>query len=73
MASTALQSGAKLARIVQQSKGWRFGAFGPTNLPDRPVARSVLDYIACWLEKFVEEHDNENHNGDIIDRSAREF
>jgi ribonucleoside-diphosphate reductase alpha chain len=50
--SIALQYGVPLSAFTNKFKNIRFEPEGPTARPDvRPLATSVVDYVAHWLEK----------------------
>lgn len=52
--SLSLQYGLSVEDAVVRFKGMRFEPMGPTNNPDIPVASSLVDYIARYLEhEFV--------------------
>lgn len=48
--STALQHGTPLDDLVEKFKGVRFEPSGFTGHPNITVAKSILDYVARWLE-----------------------
>ena len=48
--SLALQYGLPLSGAVDRFRGMRFEPSGPTDNPDIPVASSILDYVARYLE-----------------------
>ena len=48
--SIGLQCGVPLMRYVQKYKLQTFGTGGATNNPEIPMVKSILDYIARWLE-----------------------
>lgn len=49
--SLALQYGVPLDKITAKLSGTRFEPSGLTNDKDIPIATSVIDYIARWLER----------------------
>jgi ribonucleoside-diphosphate reductase alpha chain len=49
--SLALQYGLPLRDAVDRFRGMRFEPMGPTNNPQIPEARSILDYVARYLER----------------------
>ena len=52
--SIGLQSGVPLERYIEKFKHMRFEPMGFTNNSDIHIAKSIMDYIARWLEnKFV--------------------
>jgi len=54
--SLALQFGLPLPEAVRRFKGMRFEPMGPTSNPDIPEAKSIIDYIALYLEvEFIEQ------------------
>lgn len=50
MVTTALGSGVSLATIAAALKGVEFEPQGVTGSPEIPMVRSVVDYLARWLE-----------------------
>lgn len=48
--SISLQYGLPIDDAVRRFKGMRFEPSGATSNPDIPMATSILDYIACYLE-----------------------
>ena len=48
--SLALQYGLPLSAAVDRFRGMRFEPSGPTGNPDIPMAASILDYVARYLE-----------------------
>ena len=48
--SISLQYGLPMDDAVRRFKGMRFEPSGATSNPDIPMATSILDYIACYLE-----------------------
>ncbi len=48
--SLALQYGLPLPAAVDRFRGMCFEPSGPTNNPDIPMASSILDYVARYLE-----------------------
>jgi len=48
--SLALQYGLTTEDAVDRFKGMRFDPMGPTSNPDIPEARSILDYVARYIE-----------------------
>jgi len=59
MASVSLQYGVPISAIVAKFKHTRFEPQGLTDRPDiRPMATSVLDYVAHWLEKRYCDNDD---------------
>jgi len=60
--SIALQHGVPLRSFVDKFKYLKFEPAGVTSRPDiRPLADSVVDYVAHWLEeKFLKDKNNEN-------------
>lgn len=48
--SISLQYGLPIDDAVRRFKGMRFEPSGVTSNPDIPMATSILDYIACYLE-----------------------
>jgi ribonucleoside-diphosphate reductase alpha chain len=48
--SISLQYGLPIDDAIRRFKGMRFEPSGPTSNPQIPVATSLLDYIACYLE-----------------------
>jgi len=60
--SIALQHGVPLRSFVDKFKYLKFEPAGVTSRPDiRPLADSVVDYVAHWLEeKFLKDKENEN-------------
>ncbi|MEM8782623.1 MAG: hypothetical protein AAGE65_07165 [Planctomycetota bacterium] len=52
--SLALQYGLPLEEAVTRFKDMRFEPMGPTSNPDVPEAKSIIDYVARYLEaEFV--------------------
>ncbi len=52
--SLALQFGLPLDEAVARFKDMRFEPMGPTGNPDVPEAKSIIDYVARYLEvEFV--------------------
>jgi ribonucleoside-diphosphate reductase alpha chain len=52
--SLALQYGVPLEAIVNKFTNMRFEPSGPTGDPVRPIATSILDYIARWMaDRFL--------------------
>jgi len=49
--SLALQYGLPLEEAVRRFKGMRFEPMGSTANPDIPEAKSILDYVARYLEQ----------------------
>lgn len=49
--SMLLQRGVPLAEVVGKLKDIRFDPSGMTNDPEIPMASSVVDYVARWLDK----------------------
>lgn len=55
--SLMLQYGVPLSHITRKFAGQRFEPSGPTMNPDIPVASSVVDYVARWLDiRFLGGH-----------------
>lgn len=48
--SIALQYGLPVDEAVKRFKGMRFEPNGPTSNPDIPMADSIIDYVARYLE-----------------------
>ncbi len=48
--SLALQFGLPLDEAVRRFKDMRFEPMGMTSNPDIPEAKSIIDYVACYLE-----------------------
>jgi hypothetical protein len=48
--SLALQYGLPLEEAVRRFKDMRFEPMGMTSNPDVPEAKSIIDYVACYLE-----------------------
>jgi ribonucleoside-diphosphate reductase alpha chain len=48
--SLALQYGLPLEEAVRRFKDMRFEPMGPTANPDVPEAKSIIDYVARYLE-----------------------
>ena len=48
--SLALQYGLPLDEAVRRFKDMRFEPLGPTGNPDVPEAKSIIDYVARYLE-----------------------
>jgi ribonucleoside-diphosphate reductase alpha chain len=48
--SLALQFGLPLEEAVRRFKDMRFEPMGLTSNPDIPEAKSIIDYVACYLE-----------------------
>lgn len=48
--SIALQYGLPVDEAVKRFKGMRFEPHGPTSNPDIPMADSIIDYVARFLE-----------------------
>lgn len=48
--SLALQYGLTVDDAVARFKGMRFEPMGPTSNPDIPMAESIVDYIARYME-----------------------
>jgi len=53
--SLALQYGIPIDVFIDKFEHTRFEPAGPTKNPDIPLAKSILDYIFRWLERFSEE------------------
>ena len=49
--SMALQHGVPLERIVTKLKDERFEPAGFTSNPEIPFAKSIVDYVARWIER----------------------
>ena len=49
--SLALQFGLSIEEAVARFKGMRFEPMGVTSNPDIPEASSIVDYVACYLER----------------------
>ncbi len=49
--SLALQFGLSIEEAVARFKGMRFEPMGATSNPDIPEASSIVDYVACYLER----------------------
>ena len=49
--SLALQYGLPLEEVVRRFKGMRFEPMGSTSNPQIPEAKSILDYVARYLEQ----------------------
>lgn len=49
--SYGLQHGASLDELVEKFKGIKFDPSGFTDDPDIPMADSIVDYVAKWLDK----------------------
>lgn len=49
--SLGLQYGVPLEKYVLKLKGMRFEPFGMTGDPDAPIAASIPDIVARWLER----------------------
>ena len=57
--SKSLQAGVPLKKITDQYRGWQFDPRGVTNTPQIPIAASIPDYCARWLDlKFGENDDS---------------
>lgn len=54
LVSTAIHHGVPLRRIVDQFRGWEFGAGGITNDPNIPIAKSIPDYLSRLLERYCD-------------------
>lgn len=50
MISVALQHGVPLEKVVEKLKGVNFEPSGFTKNPKIPMAASIVDYLARWLE-----------------------
>ena len=50
--SLALQYGLPLREAVARFKGMRFEPMGHTSNPDIPYTSSIIDYVACYLERY---------------------
>ena len=48
--SVGLQYGIPLGVFTKKFKNWRCGTSGPTSDIDIPLAQSIIDYVAKWLE-----------------------
>lgn len=67
MISIALQSGVSLATITRKLRHVAFEPSGMTGNKLIPVASSLVDYIAHWLEhKFLGEHQTLTYNHDEV-------
>lgn len=51
--SVGLQHGILLSIYVRKLRHWSFDPSGATGDPDQPMASSVLDLVAGWLERNV--------------------
>ena len=61
MASVALQHGVPLEKIVEKMRGIVFEPAGLTKNRDIPTARSLMDYLARWLElRFLTPNEKES-------------
>jgi len=62
--SIALQHGVPLRAFTDKFKGMSFVPDGITRRPDiRPIAKSILDYVAFWLDaKFIPKEGKEDEN-----------
>jgi len=49
--SVGLQHKIPLVRFTRKYKNQRIGTFGPTDDPEIPMVKSILDYVAKWLEQ----------------------
>ncbi len=49
--SLAIQYGLPLEDAVARFKGMRFEPMGATTNPEIPDAKSIVDYVACYIEK----------------------
>jgi ribonucleoside-diphosphate reductase alpha chain len=49
--SVALQHGVPLSALTAQWRHTRFDPAGPTGNPDVPLATSLTDYLAAWLDQ----------------------
>jgi ribonucleoside-diphosphate reductase alpha chain len=48
--SLSIQHGLSVRDAVERFKGMRFEPMGPTSNPDIPMAESIVDYIARYIE-----------------------
>jgi ribonucleoside-diphosphate reductase alpha chain len=51
LVSMALQQGVPLAQITRMMRSQKFDPAGITKNKDIPMAHSVVDYLAQWMEK----------------------
>ena len=49
--SLCLQHGLPLTDACERFKGMRFEPMGGTSNPDIPECSSILDYVACYLDR----------------------
>lgn len=72
--SISLQYGVPIETIVRKFSHVRFEPSGPTNNPEIPVAKSIIDYIARWLGlKFLpREKAMLYHTSELVERSYAE-
>ncbi len=62
--SLALQYGLPLSEPVRRFKGMRFEPMGSTSNPDVPEAKSIIDYVARYLEYHFLAGDGRSIPGD---------
>lgn len=61
-ASLALQGGVPLTKLIDKWRGIEFEPQGLTGNPEIPMVKSIVDYLAKWLEKETVE-DNRRQDG----------